>query len=55
MYASAALSRKPANAVVALAAAIGSGTVATTWTTLGMRDCKPAKVRLAHEVIIHFE
>ena len=44
VYASVASSRKPANAVVALTAAIGSGTVGKTLPTLGWRDCRPAQV-----------
>ena len=45
LHASAALSRKPASAVVALTAAIGGGTVDTIGATLGWQDCRPAKVR----------
>ena len=47
LHASALFSRKQANAVVALLAAIGSGNVGKTWSTAGWQECRPAKVSLA--------
>ena len=43
-FASAALSKNLENKVVALMAVIGLGIVETTWTTVGLRDYRPAKI-----------